>query len=204
MSARAKQAMQVDAELYRRKDWRLPVLLHDVPLHDVWRFRLRGGGPGRTMQDFRALWQLGKSLHLPLLVRGLFGLRMALGRLFGWDRKPGAGVAGSYVERLPAADRERSVLTPGTTTIGPFRAIYADEREILEETINKTVHAFSHQALEPVDGGYVVYWAIFVKNASRLTPLYMRGIDPFRRRFVYPALIRQIERAWEQRYRHAG
>jgi hypothetical protein len=35
---------------------------------------------------------------------------------------------------------------------------------------------------------------------SRLTPLYMALIDPFRRFVVYPRIMRAMERAWVRAY----
>ena len=40
---------------------------------------------------------------------------------------------------------------------------------------------------------------IYVKPRGRLGALYMRLIGPFRHLIVYPALMRQIERAWDAR-----
>jgi hypothetical protein len=39
-----------------------------------------------------------------------------------------------------------------------------------------------------------------VKPVSRLTPLYMAVIDPFRRLVVYPALGKQIQQRWSRTY----
>ena len=72
--------------------------------------------------------------------------------------------------------------------------------EAVAEIRNATVQAFLATALHPRDDGYDVYWAIYVKPVSVLTPFYMAVIDPFRRHFVYPALIRQTEEAWRRAY----
>ena len=47
---------------------------------------------------------------------------------------------------------------------------------------------------------YRLYGGVYVQPVSRLTPLYMALIDPFRRFIVYPAVLRRIRRAWEERY----
>jgi hypothetical protein len=44
--------------------------------------------------------------------------------------------------------------------------------------------------------GYRLYSAIYVKNVSRFTPLYMALIEPFRRFVVYPAILRRLRSAW--------
>ena len=65
--------------------------------------------------------------------------------------------------------------------------------------INRTVHAFLLFALEPAPNGHTLYWGIYVKPVSRLTPIYMALIDPFRRLLIYPQLIRRFETAWRER-----
>jgi hypothetical protein len=54
--------------------------------------------------------------------------------------------------------------------------------------------------LWPRAGGYRFYFAVYVANVSRLTPLYMAMIEPFRRLFVYPALLGNLRRAWLAAY----
>jgi hypothetical protein len=49
-------------------------------------------------------------------------------------------------------------------------------------------------------GGYRLYWAVYVKPASWLTPVYMALIEPFRRLIVYPAMLARVRRAWIARY----
>src|SRR2546425_8864317 len=41
---------------------------------------------------------------------------------------------------------------------------------------------------------------VYVKPVTRLTPLYMALIDPFRRFIVYPAIGRRIQRDWLRAY----
>src|SRR5439155_14613013 len=65
---------------------------------------------------------------------------------------------------------------------------------------NATVHALFAGALTETRVGYRLYWGVYVQPVSRLTPLYMALIDPFRRFIVYPAVLRRIRRAWEERY----
>ena len=43
--------MRVDPAELRALRLRAHELLSDAPLHDVWCFRLRGGGPGITVPD---------------------------------------------------------------------------------------------------------------------------------------------------------
>jgi hypothetical protein len=83
---------------------------------------------------------------------------------------------------------------------GGFRLLYVQGRESLSEIRNATVHAFVCAALAERPGGYRLYWAIYVKPTSWLTPVYMGIIEPFRRFIVYPALLGRVRRAWMERY----
>ncbi len=183
---------------FQRLNLRCHALLGDVPLHDVWAIPLHGGGPGRSVQDARAL-VFGDRRPPHLAVRGLFALRSALGRAFGWDDERHNASSVSYVHRLAEADRAQSQVAPGTRE-GRFRVLYVLGDEALLELRNATVHAFVALALTPSPGGYTLYLAIYVKPVSRLTPLYMALIDPFRRLVVYPALGRQVQQRWSRAY----
>ena len=48
-------------------------------------------------------------------------------------------------------------------------------------------------------GRYQGQLAVYVKPRGRLGKQYMAFIAPFRHWVVYPALLRQIERAWQAR-----
>jgi Protein of unknown function (DUF2867) len=183
---------------FQRLNLRCHALLSDVPLHDVWAIPLDGGGPGRSMQDARAVL-FGDRRPPNLAVRGLFALRWTLGRAFGWDDERHSPSSASYVNRLAETDRAQSRVAPGTRE-GRFRVLYVLGEEALSEIRNATVHAFLALALIPSAGGYTLYLAIYVKPVSRLTALYMALIDPFRRRIVYPALSRQVQQRWSRTY----
>jgi len=174
-------------------------LLRDVPLQDVTVLDLAGGGSGRTISDVRALLAEAAPTRANPLVRALFGLRGLLGRLFRWDAERPDDAARSYIHRLGPELRRRSRVAPGTAE-GNFRVLYVLEREALSEVQNATVHAFLSTALVETATGYRLYWAVHVAPRSRLTPLYMALIEPFRRFIVYPAILRQIRRGWQARY----
>jgi uncharacterized protein DUF2867 len=195
--------MRVDIEQLRMMPLEAHAILEDVPLKDVTAVDLPGGGPGRTISDVRALISSGDLLSANPLARALFALRLWLGRVFGWDHPRHDPPQGSYLSRVPAALQARSVVQPGTTE-GGFRLLYLAEKESLAEIRNATVHAFLCAVLREHPGGYRLYWAVYVKPSSRLTPLYMALIEPFRRFIVYPAMLGRIRRAWIARYRGAA
>ena len=173
--------------------------LADVPLHDVWAIALRGGGPGRSIEDALAVSPLRRGGSQHVLVRGLFALRHAAGRLLGWDALLHDGAGDSYLQRLTDDERSRSSVRPGTVERG-FRLLYVFRREALAEVRNATVHAFLALALSPRADGHTLYWAVYVKPVGALTALYMALIDPFRRWIVYPTMIRETQAAWARAY----
>lgn len=191
--------MRVKAADFQKLNLRCHALLSDAPLHDVWAIPLNGGGPGRNIQDARAILFGDRRPPTNLAVRGLFALRFALGRAFGWDDERHDPLGVSYVHRLAEADRSQSRVPPGTRE-GPFRVLYVLGNEALSELRNATVHAFLALALTPSPGGYTLYLAVYVKPVSRFTTLYMALIDPFRRLVVYPALGRHAQRRWSRTY----
>jgi Protein of unknown function (DUF2867) len=191
--------MRVKAADFQKLNLRCHALLSDAPLHDVWAIPLNGGGPGRSIQDARAILFGDRRPPTNLAVRGLFALRFALGRAFGWDDERHDPLGVSYVHRLAEADRSQSQVPPGTRE-GPFRVLYVLGNEALSELRNATVHAFLALALTPSPRGYTLYLAVYVKPVSRFTTLYMALIDPFRRLVVYPALGRHTQQRWSRTY----
>jgi hypothetical protein len=53
-------------------------------------------------------------------------------------------------------------------------------------------------ALAQTLDGYRYYFAIYVEAVGWITPLYVALIDPFRRRIIYPALLKNVRAAWLQ------
>jgi uncharacterized protein DUF2867 len=191
--------MRVPHEQFRGLDIEVHAILSDVPLRDVTAVDLPAGGAGRTISDVRALMAQRKWMAANPVVRFLFALRLLLGRLFRWDSDIHRHQETSYLHRLNSDIKRRSVLAPGSPD-GAFRLLYVLERESLAEIRNATAHAFLSLALIETRLGHRLYIGVYVKPVSRLTPLYMACIEPFRRFIVYPAMVRGIRRAWEERY----
>src|SRR5215468_6961107 len=195
--ATRSDSVRVEPEEFGRIDLRAHALLSDVPVHDVWAIDLHGGGPGRTMTDLRTLLSGEKLSAANAAVALLFAIRVRLGRAFGWDREPPRASQESFLHRLSPADREGSLVVPGTRE-GPFRVLYVSRQEAISEIQNPTVHAFSVFALVERSAGYRLYWAIYVRPVGRITSWYMRLIDPFRRIVIYPAVLRHIRAIWSR------
>ncbi|MGH7294788.1 MAG: DUF2867 domain-containing protein [Polyangiaceae bacterium] len=187
---------------FRRLNLRAHDLLRDVPLHDAWAVDLPTRESGLTLADVHAVERAGGT-KLPggALTRLLFGLRLAIGKVFHWDGGPSSRdlPASSYAHRLSADDVQRSRLPAGTPD-GPFRVLYAFDGESVAEIINATVHAFLCAALVPTEGGYRLYWGVYVKPVNRWTSTYMALIAPFRRYIVYPSILGGLRREWIRRH----
>ena len=178
------------------RPWRIHELTSDFELEDVWALPTPGG-PG----DFPRLVSRFVSGNFPegapLLVRALWALRWKLGALFGWD-EPHAGIGtrlASLRRRLPK-DLRDAPAGPDTRNL-PFSSVYLLEHEWAVELANGTVHAVMHIGWVPDGtGGYRGQMAVLVKPNGLFGAGYMAAIKPFRYLFVYPALLRRIERGW--------
>lgn len=181
---------------------RLPLRVHDflagVPFHDVWAIDLPRWRTGLTLHEFSR----AASDHLfapSSLVRMLLGMRLFVGRLFGWDREPAATAWETFAARLTDADRSRSLALAGTRD-GFFHVVYRFENEQLVELINRTAHAAALSALVETSNAYRFYLAIYVRSVSRFTWVYMALIDPFRKWIVYPSLLDGVRARWNQEF----
>ena len=80
---------------------------------------------------------------------------------------------------------------------GGFKPVYRTSDEAAAELSNGTVHGVLHLGwVERGKGHYGAQMGIYVKPRGRLGGPYLKLIEPFRHLIVYPALMRQIERAW--------
>jgi hypothetical protein len=180
---------------FESKDLRLHTLLADVPLHDVWVARLRGGPRDVTMREARWLLIEGFRRNPTTAFVAVAGAREILSRMFNWDAGECHDRMVSFVHRLSKSDSTRSLTPPGDSMF-----VYTFEDEALIEIRNCTVHAFVGMALEPRFDGYALYWAFYVKPVGWLTRFYMALIQPFRTTVIYPPLIEGVERDWIDRW----
>jgi hypothetical protein len=144
-------------------------------------------------------------------VRDRLGSWLDLGRISApvdGGRDDGAGklpIPGksetSLTDRLPddllgtAADLDFGSL--------PFVPLYRTDVEFAAEISNRTVHGVMHLAwVDQGEGRYQGQMAVYVKPRGLFGKGYMALIKPFRYWIVYPALMSQIERAWNARMAH--
>lgn len=189
--------------------WRIREIVPDFRLEDVWALPAQGG-----VEDFATLLEVIASLDPAAAesraTRALFGIRHRLGQLLGWDDAPHSlaiprDTSSSLSARLPEDLRDTAATGPDLRStdlegLVDFTPLYRTDVEWATELSNRTVHAVMHLAwVEQSAGVYRGQMGVYVKPRGRLGAAYMAAIAPFRHRIVYPALMREIERAWNAR-----
>lgn len=182
--------------------WRIAEIAPDFRLEDVWALPARGG-----LEDFESLLEVMASLDPAkgesAATRALFSLRFRVGGWFGWDDAARGLAIPANAEttlraRLPPDLRNTARDLDGSSY--GFRPLYRTDVEWAAEISNRTVHAVMHLAwVDKGESRYQGQMGVYVKPRGRFGAGYMALIRPFRHRVVYPALMRQIERAWNAR-----
>jgi hypothetical protein len=194
--------MRLPNAVHESGPWRIREIAPDFTLEDVWALPVQGDA-----EDFQKLLKFVVSSDpantKSVAARVLWRVRWFLGGLFGWDDAavslpiPGTNQT-SLADRLPddlcntAADLPFRSLS--------FAPLYRTDVEFAAELSNRTVHGVMHLAwVDQGDGRYQGQMAVYVKPRGPLGKGYMMLIAPFRHYVVYPALMRQMERAWNTR-----
>ncbi len=203
MSGQLFEGRRIDTAAHNDRTWHIHELAGDFQLIDAWQLPTTG-----SYEDFPDLPKLFLTLDLAnnegsKTSNFLFAAREKLGKLFGWDEEvltqpiPGC-------EETSLRDRLSSELRKTAETVddsaSDFQVVYQTENESVLELSNSTVHAAIHLAWVSLDDlTYVGQMGIYVKNRGRLGQIYMPAIAPFRHYIVYPALMRRLGPAWQQR-----
>jgi hypothetical protein len=196
-------SMRLPNTAHTSRPWRIHELTRDFRLEDVWALPTPGGP-----DDFGRLVQLivsgDPARRSSGPARALWVIRLKLGELFGWDDGPGAGYGPqrpTLRDRLPA-DLRAGPSGPDHRSL-PFTSLYLTDDEWAAEIINRTVHGVLHLGWVPDrpgrPGRYHGQLAVYVKPNGPFGTAYMAAITPFRHLIVYPALTRQLARAWPAR-----
>jgi len=205
--------MRLPNAAHESRPWRIREIAPDFTLEDVWALPVHGGA-----EDFQTLLELMASgdpaNSESLAARVLWRVRDRLGSWFGLGRIsalidssrddatgklpiPGTDET-SLTDRLP--DDLRNTAADLHFDSLPFAPLYRTDVEFAAELSNQTVHGVMHLAwVDQGEGRYQGQMAVYVKPRGRLGKGYMALIKPFRYWVVYPALMRQIERAWNTR-----
>jgi hypothetical protein len=79
-----------------------------------------------------------------------------------------------------------------------WRVLYAFPREGAVETLNGTAHVAVIAGLGEDPDRTRLFLSFRVREVNWTTGVYMRLIDPARRWFVYPSLLRQFAHTWNR------
>jgi hypothetical protein len=213
MSYRTSESGRIPNSAHEGGPWRIREIVPDFTLEDVWALPVQGGA-----EDFSSLLEMAGSLDPAdgdsRATRLLWELRDRLGDWFGLGRivVPANGGSAAPAGKLPIpGTREASLTgrlpddlrnTAANLDFGslPFTALYRTDVEAAAELSNQTVHGVAHFAwVDQGEGRYQGQMAVYVKPRGRFGRGYMALIKPFRYLIVYPALMRQFERAWSRR-----
>ena len=194
--------MRLSNSEHESHPWRIGEVAPDFRLEDVWALPAQGGAG-----DFETLLEVMASLDPAngesRATRALFAIRYRVGGWLGWDESPRPlsipnGSDNSLSARLPE-DLRGTATGPGLRSRS-FTPLYRTGDEWAAEISNRTVHAVMHLAwVEKGEGRYQGQMGVYVKPRGDFGTAYMALIAPFRHRVVYPALMRQIEKAWNAR-----
>ena len=196
--------MKIHPSQHQALPWRIKEIVPDFELIDAWALPVSG-----RPSEFRALEEVFERLDpnapgAPRLPAMLFALRGRLGTIFGWEDKANAlPIPGcretTLRERLPADLR---IENPTANGKDRFELVYRTTTEWVRERSNGTVHAVLHVGWVPAENDlYRAQLGVYVKTRGWFGPIYMAIIRPFRHFIVYPAILREIGRAWEARIR---
>ena len=121
----------------------LPLWVHNFlaggPLHDVWVVDLPRRF-GITLDEFLRTTRVHLFGPSPI-VRALVNRRLAVSRIFGWDREQQPQPEWeTFAARMTTGDRSRSVAPAGTGQ-GLFPVVHRFENQQLLEVINRNAHA---------------------------------------------------------------
>jgi hypothetical protein len=199
--------VRIPNAVHQAQPWVISDIAPDFELLDVWAMPVHGG-PDDFASFLEALSGLDPTASPSPVSRALFWVRERLGEVFGWDdgaERPIPGCDESTLRaRLPEDLRNSADADPGSDVTRPavagFTPLYRTDDEWAAELSNATVHGVLHVAWVPDgDKGHRAHLAVYVKTRGRLGSVYMALIQPFRHLVVYPALTRQIGRAWDRR-----
>jgi hypothetical protein len=198
--------MRLPNSAHEAHPWVIARIAPDFSLLDAWAVPAQGGP-----DDFDSFLEVMASFDPAdaesVLSRALFSLRLRLGAWLGLDdatkERPIPGCTETTLSaRLPAGLRGSATgpVVSDTTQQAGFVPLYRTDDEWAAEVSNATVHGVLQLAwVELGEGRFRGQMGVYVKPRGKLGEAYLMFIEPFRHFIVYPALMRQIGRAWDAR-----
>jgi hypothetical protein len=189
-------SVRLSASEFTSRPWRIHEVCNGFRVLDVW--ALPTPGEHGDFPRLLHLWSTFDATKTSPVVRGLFAIRWAVGRLLRLDR-PEAGLGGrvrSLRDRMPAELPEQPMRLRRATS--PFAGLYVTADEFAMEIANATVHGVLHigwVADGPVHRGQMT---VLVRPNGVLGHAYLAAIAPFRHLVVYPLMMRDIDRLWRE------
>ena len=184
-------------------------LAHDFELLDVWEFPICfNPSENDNLYLFRkiAVEPTFKNVFNNSLTGFFFKFRIYVGKIFKLDEN---------VNKLPIPDSLEYNLTDRMSNEDKkqhspelnieirannyldFRTVYSFEDETLNEISNASEHALMHYSWIKKGKCFKVQLASYVKHRSKFSHIYIKLIDPFKRKIVYPYLFNQFVKRWE-------
>jgi hypothetical protein len=203
-------SFQIPNSTHLRNDWYVQSIAHDFKLLDVWEFPICfKRSENDTLYKFRkiAVEPTFKDLFNNNFVGLLFKFRGLIGKLFLIDKDvnqlPIPYSQEFLTDRISKEKWKRHSdelnIDIRTNNYLDFKSVYSFEDETLNEISNKSEHALMHYSWIKIDDThYKIQMASYVKHRSKLGPLYIKLIDPFKRKLVYPYIFNQFASRWYQ------
>jgi hypothetical protein len=194
--------MKVANNEFTGRPWRIHEVAGDFDVEDVWELPGRGG-PGDFPRLVEMIAAIDTANSGSPAVRALFALRWKLGAIFGWDDEEDGlgGRTPTLRERLPQDLRDGPA---GPQSAMPFTPLFLTDDEWAAEIANQTMHGVMHIGAVPDENGeFRALMTVLVKPNGLFGRAYMAAIRPFRHLLIYPALLREGGRLWEEARRAA-
>jgi hypothetical protein len=191
--------MRVANAEHAARAWVINEIAPDFRLLDVWDLPVEG-----ARDEFGAFLETLGSIDPGLVTRALFWIRSRLGSLLRWDDPSKARpIPGSTETTLRTRLYEglRSSVDGVPAVARGFAPLFLTDDEFAAEISNETVHGVLQFTWIARGDRYRARLGVYVKARGALGRAYLVAIQPFRHLIVYPALVRGIGRAWEERAR---
>ncbi len=195
--------MRLPNSAHEAHPWMIGRVAPDFRLLDAWTVPAEGG-PDEFDSFLEIMTSFDPADSQSALSRALFSVRLRLGAWLGWDdatkKHPIPGCTETTLSvRLPERLRGSATgpVVGDTMQQAGFAPLYRTDDEWAAEVSNATMHGVLQLAwVEQEEGRFRGQMGVYVKPRGKLGEAYLMFIELFRHFILYPALMRQIGRAW--------